>query len=87
MSIPQNEERKLKRVIKDDARDRVFKDIRKMFEEMLPPLGEEDEAAKKDRAVWFDGVRTLVDTYAAVETTPLTKERMREAWARMKKNG
>jgi len=85
MSIPQSEARKLKRDLKDNARDRVFKDIRKMVEEMLPPLGEGDEAAKKDRDTWFDGLRTLVDTYAKVETTPLTKERMNEAWKRMRK--
>lgn len=80
MSIPQSEVRKLKRDLKDNDRDRVFKDICEMVEKMLPSLGDGDEAAKKDRDTWFDGLRTLVDTYAKVETTPLTKERMNEAW-------
>lgn len=87
MSIPQKEQRQLKKAIKDNARDRVFSDIRKMVNEMLPPFGEGDESAMKDRNLWFDGLRTLVDTYAKVESTPLTKERMNEAYRRLKKNG
>jgi hypothetical protein len=86
MSIPQKEARKLKRDLKDNARDRVFGDIRKMVEEMLPPLGEGDAAAKKDRGTWFEGLRTLVDTYSAVEKTPLTRERLNEAYSRLRKN-
>jgi len=89
MSIPQKEVRKLKRDLKDNARDRVFLDIRKLVEEALPDLSEGvgDEAARKDRDLWFDGLRTLVDTYSAVEKTPLTKERLNESYRRLKSNG
>ena len=87
MSIPQNEQRRLKKDIKDSARDRVFKDIRASVEGVMGPVQiQGDDELKKQRDAFFDGLRTLVDTYATVETTPLTKERMNEAWARMKKN-
>ena len=79
MSIPQNEQRKLKRDIKDSARDRVFKDI----EAAIPGL---DSILPDAREELLTKIRDLVDTYAKVETTVLTRERMNEAWARMKKN-
>ena len=90
MSIPQAEERKLKRFVKDDARNRIFKDIEELVKKIntpyKDPIPSEEEIAKESKACWAK-LRELVDTYAAVETTPLTKERMNEAWARMKKNG
>ena len=89
MSIPQNEQRRLKKDIKDSARDRVFKDIQKMIDDMPSDAGSQsltEEEFEKLRNEQFAKIRDLVDTYAKVETTVLTRERMNEAWARMKKN-
>jgi hypothetical protein len=79
MSIPQNEQRKLKKDIKDSARDRVFKDIEAAMNGL-------DSILPDARKELLTKIRDLVDTYAKVETTVLTRERMNEAWARMKKN-
>lgn len=90
MSTPQQEQRKLKKFIKDHARDRIFKDICALVTKINTPLKEplpsEEEIAKESKECW-QKLRELVDTYAAVESTPLTKERMNEAYRRLKKNG
>lgn len=78
MSIPQSEVRKLKRDLKDNARDRVFKDIA----DSIPGL---DGILPEARNALLTKIRDLVDTYAKVESTPLSRERMNEAWNRLRK--
>ena len=75
--------------LKDSARDRVFKDICELVTKINTPLPEPnqpDEVIAKESKECWQKLRDLVDTYAKVETTVLTRERMNEAWARMKKN-
>lgn len=88
MSIPQKEQRQLKKAIKDDARNRIFKDICALVTKINTPLKEplpsEEEIAKDSKECW-QKLRELVDAYATVEQMPLTRERMNAAWKRLQK--